>query len=410
VDATLDAETLEGNVSIYLGQDSVNCIAGTPLGAPLAATLQLAPQPAGFDHDLDGCSDSSELDTTVARTGRDPYNPFDCDAVYNNNITNVLTTVAEQNRCKNGLPVTPCAGPNTTPGDGDDLANQTVVPGAYYHCIADNQPNPGPGTIRTRIQCYIDIPGIDVNPHVAGASGDGLSGIAPPPSFAEVHGTHTELTGTIAGSIITSQGCFAGVHGVLGPNIYVHSSIDGATGTGTADIWNNRTNCTDPLPAGPDQDLTPTVDNALVQTSEQGKTMDSDQDNCTDKQELGAVGASGGLRDPFNVGDFMSVHTGPAANLAKDKVVSVADISATVARFGANDSGGTTKINRNTNPKTRPFGVGYHPSYDRGGPIPNGGAAGAISRQTPSTTGTGGGSVTVADISAVVAQFGASCV
>jgi hypothetical protein len=138
---------------------------------------------------------------------------------------------------------------------------------------------------------------------------------------------------------------------------------------------------------------------------------DSDKDNCTDAQELSNAAASGGLRDPFNWGDFMSVHSGPASNLQKDKVVSVADISATVGRFGANDAGGTTKINRNTNPKSGPPAApAYHPSFDRGGPIPNGGAAGAISRQTPSTTGSGAGSVTVADISAVVAQFGASCV
>jgi hypothetical protein len=407
VDAVVDAETLEGDVDIYLGQDSANCQAGTPNGAPLEATLQLAPQPAGFDHDGDGCDDESELDPAgfPTRTGRDPYNPFDCDAVYNNNITNILATVTPQDRCKTQLPAPACTGEP----DG------TVVPGAYYHCIGDNQPNPGPGTIRTRIYCYIDIPNVTVNSHSAGNNttcppaaadqcGDGLSGIAPPQPFGEVHATHAELTGTITGTTINSEGCFPNVHGALGPNTYVRSVIDGATGLGTADIWTNRPDCNNPDPAPP------TSDDVPVQTSEQGKNIDSDGDNCTDKQELGNVGASGGLRDPYNIGDFMSVHTGPAANLAKDKVVSVADISATVARFGANDSGGTTKINRNTNPKTRPFGTGYHPSYDRGGPIPNGGVAGSISRQTPATTGSGAGSVTVSDISAVVAQFGASCV
>jgi hypothetical protein len=346
---------------------------------------------ACFDHDHDGCSDWAELDTTVARKGEDPTNPNDCDSDYYS-ITNILTTVAQQS-------VTPPA---------------TVVPGAYFHCIADNQPNGGPGTIRTALYCYIDIPGVAVNSHVAGdTGGDGLGGVGPPtaatspPRFGEVHNTHTVLTGTIVGTTIAEEGCFALVHGALGPNIYVRSTINGATGDGTVDVFQQRADCTPPAP-GCTPSLT-TICGALVQSSEQGKTIDSDGDNCTDKEELGQSGATGGLRDPYNWGDFMSVHTGPVANLQKDQVVSVADISAVVARFGTNDSGGTTKINRNTDPKFRPSGTTYHPSYDRGGPIPNGAVAGSVPRQMPANAGSGAGSITVADISATVAQFGHSC-
>jgi hypothetical protein len=440
VTATLGKQ--QGLVGINANETRANCKAGTPSGGPAAeaTVVKIAEQKDNFDHDSDGCTDAQELDPNPAtRQGRDPYNPYDCDKDFYS-ITNILVTVARQ-----------------------DVVKATGVPiaGAYYHCIADNQPGPGgPPSIITRPQCYIDIPGIDVNPHVAGAQGDGLGGVSPPPPFAEVHSAHTQLSGTIktipatpeAGAdcanaidddadgaindgcpavgaaedkcldnqdddgdaavndgcptvggtnFINSEGCFSNVHGVLGPNIYVRSIVNGRSGQGTVDIWNNRPDCT--VPGG-----APTVNDAIVQTSEQGKTIDSDNDNCSDKEELGDLSSSGGLRDPYNSGDFMSVHTGPVANLVKDQVVSVADISAIVARFGSNDAGGATKINRNSDPKSRPPKTGYHPSYDRGGPIPNGGKP-STARQTPATTGSGAGSVTVADISATVAQFGASC-
>jgi hypothetical protein len=395
VTSTSNGETGEGLIGFNFNETSADCNAGTPSGglAPELVPIEITEQPDDFDHDGDGCTDAGELDPTPARQGRDPYNPYDCDGDFYN-ITNVLTTVVPQNVCKNQLPEPPCA------GDPDG----TLVHGFYYHCIADNQPNPGPTTIRTAIYCYVDVPGIPVNSHVGtDTGGDGLGGIDPPPPFGEAHNSHAVLTGTISGTNINEEGCIPYLHGALGPNNYLRLAVDVTTGQGTADIWWNRSDCNNPDPSPP------TLNDVPLRVAEQGKAIDSDGDNCTDKEELSSSGALGGLRDPYNWGDFMSVHSGPVANLQKDQVVSVADISAVVARFGRNDSGGTTKINRNTNPKTTPLGTGYHPSYDRGGPIPNGGVPGSVLRQTPSTTGSGAGSVTVADISAVVAQFGAAC-
>jgi hypothetical protein len=325
---------------------------------------------------------------------------------------NILATRQAQDVCKGGVPAPFC----TAEPDG------TLVPGAYFSCKAVIN-DPGPINMQRvaslRLFCYSDSVGINVNNHVAGAFGDGLGGTPPPAPFAEVHGAHTATTITIDPKDVSPPNkqwviapvCFDNPHSQLG-RVYIPQitipTVKTPQVTAAADLY-----IAQPNPACAGSPIGGAFATGVpLQLARQSDTLafDSDKDNCTDAQELSDAAASGGLRDPFNWGDFMSVFTGPAANLAKDKVVSVADISATVARFGANDSGGTTKINRNTNPKTRPFGVGYHPSYDRGGPIPNGGAAGAISRQTPSTTGTGGGSVTVADISAVVAQFGASCV
>jgi hypothetical protein len=389
-----DEPKKKGFVGINANEAKGNCNAGTPSGGPAdeLTALFIAEQPDDFDHDGDGCTDAQELDPTGARLGRDPYNPYDCEDDFYGSWS-VLATAAAQNVCKGGAPSPFC----------DSNPEGTLVPGAYFHCRADSQPNGALGTtIRIRLGCYADVPGLPVNSHVGtDTGGDGLGGVAPPAPFAEVHNLINFIDGTIAGNVITAEGCLANLHGALGPNSYVEATLNGATGVGTADIWTARADCSDPGVA------IPTFDNAVIQTAEQGGVIDSDDDNCLDYQELSDTGATGGLRDPYNIGDFMSVHTGPVANLQKDASVTVADISATVARFGANDSGGSTKINRNTDPKSRPIGVGYHPSYDRGGPIPNGG--GGVSRQTPATTGSGAGSVTVADISAVVAQFGATC-
>jgi hypothetical protein len=385
--------TLLGTADPYLQQTPTDCEAGTPSGGGGEIPVVMAEQRDDIDTDRDGCTDMQELADDQAPGGVDPFNPNDCDSnLYG--IFYTLVRIAEQGVCQNHQPSPAC----------DGIEDGELFPGSYLHCIADSEPNGGPGTVRTASYCYSDIPGVDVNPHVAGASGDGRTGPSPPPPYGEVHNAHAVFTGTITGTTVNQEGCFPNVHGALGPNIYTRTSVSTITGQGTADVWTGRPDCNNPDPNPPNGG-----DDVLVYGVEQGQGVDTDGDNCTDKEELGQTGALGGLRDPFNWGDFMSVYTGPIASLQKDQVVSVADISAVVARFGANDSGGTTKINRNTDPKSRPAGTTYHPSYDRGGPIPNGGVPGSVSRQTPANTGSGAGSVTVADISAVVAQFGASC-
>jgi hypothetical protein len=412
--SVIDGAKLNGTVEIYLAQAPSNCLAGTPSGAPLLGKIELARQKDDFDHDRDGCTDAEELAKPPAvKVGHDPMNPFDCPAnpavsTSATGIYSALATRQAQIRCKNQLPAPQCTG----------QADGTVVPGVYFHCrIALTDPGPlgAQRNVTIRPFCYSDSTGINTNNHVMGTTGDGLGGNPPPSAatgFAEVHGSQTSATAKIsAANLLTFPTgiCFDNPHSQLG-RVYVVGSVDLNANpvAGTIDIYIAQPNAAcagSPIGA-------PFAAAVPLQLARQSADLlvDFDGDNCTDSQELGNAGASGGLRDPYNWGDFMSVHTGPAANLQKDKVVSVADISATVARFGANDAGATTKINRNTNPKTQPIGTIYYPTYDRGGPIPNGGAAGAISRQLPANAGSGAGSVTVADISAVVAQFGSSCV
>jgi len=150
----------------------------------------------------------------------------------------------------------------------------------------------------------------------------------------------------------------------------------------------------------------PTYADVPVQLSRQSPDLvwDSDKDNCTDWEELANAGSLGGLRDPYNWADFMSVYTGPATAPVKDRSITVGDISAIVAHFGQTDTNATAKVNRNSDPKRLPPVGVYHPAFDRGGPIPNGSVAGSVSRQYPPN-----GSITVGDISAVVAQFGNNC-
>jgi hypothetical protein len=401
--------SVTGTVDIYLAQNRANCEAGSPSGAPLAAPVTLTELTPGTDSDGDGCTNFQELDPVPGtRLGRDPYNPFDCDDLYSN-IYDVTAIAQQQENCQGGQPAPRCTGQP----DG-------IFGGLYFNCKGDVQvTNDGNTAVArptdVRLFCYPDSTAINVNNHTAGSTGDGRGGAAPPgrPSgavdFAEVHGSHAAASGTIPGGSDTLPVtiCINNPHAQLGI-VVARATIDFEPfPTGVADVFTNRVDCTPPAP-GCTPGLTELCGVPLT-LAEQGKAIDTDGDNCSDKEELSDSGAQGGLRDPFNVGDFMSVHTGPVSNLQKDQVVSVADISAVVARFGTNDGGGTATVNRNTNPKTQPTGTGYHPSYDRGGPIPNGAAAGAVARQLPAAFGSGAGSITVADISATVAQFGHSC-
>jgi len=124
-------------------------------------------------------------------------------------------------------------------------------------------------------------------------------------------------------------------------------------------------------------------------------------DGCSTWEELGASQTYGGLRDPFNFWDFFDVPTGAWPNLQRDKAVQIGDISAVVARFGANDANKTAPINRNSDPLSPPPASGYHPAYDRGGVSlgPN-----IWNVDAPD------GSITIGDITKTQAQFGHTCV
>jgi len=130
-----------------------------------------------------------------------------------------------------------------------------------------------------------------------------------------------------------------------------------------------------------------------------GSEADTDDDGCLDTQELGAQASLGGQRNVYNFWDFFDVWTGTP--LARDRTVTVGDIGAVVARFGASRQPPPTKEEALAEALTPPPPApAYHAAYDRGGVIPGQELWDLLPPD---------GSVTVGDIGAVVAQFGHSC-
>ena len=127
---------------------------------------------------------------------------------------------------------------------------------------------------------------------------------------------------------------------------------------------------------------------------------DSDRDGCMDAQELGPDQTVGGQRNPKYHWDFFDVWTGLPAG--RDGAVSVSDIGAVVARFGATREPVPTKESALAEALTLPpLAPAYHTAFDRGGPLPG---QNLWNLQPPD------GSINIVDIAAVVAQFGHSCV
>ncbi|MGB2693930.1 MAG: flexitail domain-containing putative surface protein [Dehalococcoidia bacterium] len=119
------------------------------------------------------------------------------------------------------------------------------------------------------------------------------------------------------------------------------------------------------------------------------QSHDEDQDGCADWEELGSAQGPGGLRDPFNFWDFFDT---PDTNNVRDKAISAGDMTRVIARYG-------TTGDPNINPLSQPPPTGYHPAFDRGDSL----GPGNWNRDAAN------GSITVADVSAVVNQFGHTC-
>ena len=125
--------------------------------------------------------------------------------------------------------------------------------------------------------------------------------------------------------------------------------------------------------------------------------IDRDRDSCLDTAELGSDPTQGGQRDPENFWDFFDTHTenGLAAGstLAGEIRYTPAsgdpefdDIEAVLAHFG---QAGDTNID----PLSDASGAGYHTRFDRG-----------IGGKAPPD-----GTITIADIGAVVQQLDHTC-
>jgi hypothetical protein len=118
-------------------------------------------------------------------------------------------------------------------------------------------------------------------------------------------------------------------------------------------------------------------------------SVDTDGDGCADIEELGPSEVVGGRRDPANPYDFYDVPmpAGDPGTGAKDKVISVADMSGLVAKFGTFLGG-----DRNAN------GHIYNAEFDR---TPLGPDVWDL--------GPPNGSVTIQDIQLMIPSFGHSC-
>jgi hypothetical protein len=99
---------------------------------------------------------------------------------------------------------------------------------------------------------------------------------------------------------------------------------------------------------------------------------------------------TGGLRNPKDFWDFYDAPAPP--DFMRNRVVSVADIAAIIARFGANGDSGIDPLS------PPPAPPAYHTGYDR-----------TFAGPESWKTGPPNGSITVEDITLVVAQFGHSC-
>lgn len=117
---------------------------------------------------------------------------------------------------------------------------------------------------------------------------------------------------------------------------------------------------------------------------------DDDADGCADLQEVAGDPGQGGRRNPIDFWDFFDT---PDADNLRDRVVSIADITRTVLRFGAT---GSASIDPLSAPDPAPA---YHTAFDRTHPA-----------GTPSwMTGPPDGRVTILDITLAAAQFGHTC-
>ncbi len=397
---------MNGQVALYARQGIVQCGSLAPAGSytqlhaisfhPIIDVNGAGPnRPAPWrtlgdlDFDHDGCSDANELRTAIGGApscGDDPYNPLDSSSASPPDIGGgytMLWTAARADACWSGMSASgPCTG-----------ADGSLIPGSYHHCLADLQQ--GGAVLSARTYCYIDAPGIAVNPQVAGATtcppalvnqcGDGLPGAAPPGAtvaggpvlFGDIDSKHTVLTGALSGGSLVLSGCFEDQDGFAAQgNVYVSVVLDAYTGHGTASISSQQAlgDCRNGTPAG-----APTLARVdAVRQAASAVNRDTDQDGCPDKRELSDNPTQGGLRDPLNRWDFFDPEK---VNTLHHQTA--ADILRVVQQFGK--------------------GLG-HPAYtvdtDRTG----------LFGGNPWNLGPPDGLQTAVDILAAVKQFGHDCV
>jgi hypothetical protein len=118
---------------------------------------------------------------------------------------------------------------------------------------------------------------------------------------------------------------------------------------------------------------------------------DTDDDGCSDGEEIGGNVMAGGMRSPVHFWDFFDT---PNASNVRDKAVASSDFFAVISRFGATGSPGIDPLS------TPPVAPAYHPAFDRASSLPG-------SDQWDLEPADG--SIAAADIFLSIAQFGHSC-
>ena len=161
-----------------------------------------------------------------------------------------------------------------------------------------------------------------------------------------------------------------------------------------------------PTPLSPTPTPTsPSTPGPTPSPTPQPSGIDSDNDGCSDDQELGSSVALGGLRDPDNPWDFFdtpaSSQTGRGIAVNRDKEVNIVDVGAIILRFGAVSDPPLTEEEALTQAFTAPSDLtSYHAGFDRGGSIPG---------QKPWNLLPPDGSINILDLGAVIIQFGHTC-
>ena len=125
---------------------------------------------------------------------------------------------------------------------------------------------------------------------------------------------------------------------------------------------------------------------------------DSDGDGCLDIQELSSNPLVGGQRDPSYFWDFFDT---PDQNNARDRAVNITDLGRVVSRFGATREPPPTKDEALAEALTTPPPApAYHAAFDRSGVV----QGQNLWNQLPPD-----GNIAIADIGAIVGQFGHDC-
>ncbi len=262
---------------------------------------------------------------------------------------------------------------------------------SHLHCLMRSQPQPS-SNFSVTLLCYTSEDPAPVPP-------------PPPPPFEAPANLNFVAHLEAATGLVTADvwPCTEALPGVYAFRAALILQLDkAASGTGSIVITEDTTapfDCADGMQVTGPVTLTPLA-----------QSHDQDLDLCSDWEELGTAQAQGGLRDPFNFWDFMSVPTG--SPLTRNALVDTADIVAiSQQRFGSNDGNktpGPGLFTRNDDPTTTPNVAitpssarqNYHPVYDRSGGIPGGNAW----NLNPAD-----GNIGAAEIANAVAQFGHTC-